>query len=308
MPSGLKRLTLAAVTREGLGYARMPKTDHSDGAGTLASGGVIVAHRACPPPYARICEATNLNRQVVARRRYDVRISLVADEARSSAPRPDRAQGASPPVAPLTPSTAEGPSDAELVRRLGDADGAALSQLYQRFGRPCYSLARRICADEGLAEDVVQEVFLTLWRDPTRFDPSRGGFATWLLTLIHHKAVDAVRRESTIRRRTVAAPEAGEDWSPTPVPGADQAALARVAAGQVRAALHRLPVDQRQVLALAYFGGHTQREIAVLTGVPLGTVKSRMFTAVQRLRVLLNDQLGPDALVTEASVVREVNR
>ena len=230
----------------------------------------------------------------------------MADEARSSAPRPDRWQDASESVPAL--NTVEGSSDAELVRRLRDADGAAMSQLYQRFGRPCYSLARRICADEGLAEDVVQEVFLTLWRDPTRFDPSRGSFATWLLTLIHHKAVDAVRRESTIRRRMVAAPEAGEEWSPTPVPGADQAALARVAAGQVRAALHRLPVEQRQVLALAYFGGHTQREIAVLTGVPLGTVKSRMFTAVQRLRSLLTDQLGPDVLVTEARMVREANR
>lgn len=231
----------------------------------------------------------------------------MADEARSSVPRPERWQNSSDPVPP-TPSMGEGLSDVELVRRLGDADGAALSQLYQRFGRPCYSLARRICADEGLAEDVVQEVFLTLWRDPSRFDPARGGFATWLLTLIHHKAVDAVRRESTIRRRTVAAPEAGEDWSPTPVPGADQAAMARVAAGQVRAALHRLPVDQRQVLALAYFGGHTQREIAVLTGVPLGTVKSRMFTAVQRLRSLLADQLGPDTLIAEARVVREAKR
>jgi RNA polymerase sigma-70 factor (ECF subfamily) len=206
------------------------------------------------------------------------------------------------------PQPAEGPSDAELVRRLEKADGAALSQLYQRFGRPCYSLARRICADEGLAEEVVQEVFLALWRDPARYDPSRGGFATWLLTLIHHKAVDAVRRESTFRRRTVTAPEAGEDWSPMPVPGADQAAIARVAAGQVRAALNRLPVEQRQVLCLAYFGGHTQREIAVLTGIPLGTVKSRMFAAVQRLRSLLADQLGPDELVTEARMVRDVNQ
>ena len=231
----------------------------------------------------------------------------MADEARSGAPRPERWRNSSDPVPPAL-SMGEGPSDVELVRRLGDADGAALSQLYQRFGRPCYSLARRICADEGLAEDVVQEVFLTLWRDPSRFDPARGGFATWLLTLIHHKAVDAVRRESTIRRRMVAAPEAGEDWSPTPVPGADQAAMARVAAGQVRAALHRLPVEQRQVLALAYFGGHTQREIAVLTGVPLGTVKSRMFTAVQRLRSLLADQLGPDTLIAEARVVREAKR
>lgn len=231
----------------------------------------------------------------------------MADEARSGAPRPDRWHNTSK-SAPPAPSMAEGPSDVELVRRLGDADGTALSQLYQRFGRPCYSLARRICADEGLAEDVVQEVFLTLWRDPSRFDPSRGGFATWLLTLIHHKAVDAVRRESTIRRRMVAAPEAGEDWSPTPVPGADQAAMARVAAGQVRAALHRLPVEQRQVLALAYFGGHTQREIAVLTSVPLGTVKSRMFTAVQRLRSLLADQLGPEVLVDEARVARKAHR
>lgn len=230
----------------------------------------------------------------------------MAEEARPSARRPDPRRDTSEPVSPAA-KMAEGSSDVELVRRLRDADGTALAQLYQRFGRPCYSLARRICADEGLAEDVVQEVFLALWRDPTRFDPSRGGFATWLLTLIHHKAVDAVRRESTIRRRMVAAPEAGEDWSPTPVPGADQAALARVAAGQVRAALHRLPVEQRQVLALAYFGGHTQREIAVLTGVPLGTVKSRMFTAVQRLRVLLTDQLGPEALVAEARMVREVN-
>lgn len=231
----------------------------------------------------------------------------MADEARSSAPRLDRWHGASQPV-PAAPSVVGGPSDAELVRRLGDADGAALSQLYHRFGRPCYSLARRICVDEGLAEDVVQEVFLTLWCEPTRFDPSRGSFATWLLTLIHHRAVDVVRKETTIRRRMVTSPEAGEGWSPTPAPGACQAAMARVAAGQVHAALRRLPVEQRRVLALSYFGGHTQREIAVLTGVPLGTVKSRTFAAVQRLRSLLTDQLGPGALVAEARVVREVTR
>src|SRR5581483_4229629 len=136
-------------------------------------------------------------------------------------------------------------SDTELVRQIENADRGALSELYQRFVRPCYSLAYRICADEKLAEDVVQEVFLTLWRDPTRYDPARGGFATWLLTVTHHRAVDAVRKESTIRRRLVSVPEAGEGWSPTPVPGADQAALARIAAGQVRAALHRLPAAQR---------------------------------------------------------------
>jgi RNA polymerase sigma factor (sigma-70 family) len=234
-------------------------------------------------------------------------MSLVADEVRPSDPRLNRWQGggSSEPI-PAAESVVEEPCDSELVRRLGDADRAALSQLYQRFGRPCYSLARRICADQGLAEDVVQEVFLTLWREPTRFDPSRGDFATWLLTLIHHRAVDTVRKESTIRRRVVSAPEAGEDWSPTPVPGADAAAISRVAAGQVRTALRRLPVEQRRVLALAYFGGHTQREIAVLTGVPLGTVKSRTFAAVQCLRSLLTEQLDPGALVAEARMLREV--
>lgn len=201
-------------------------------------------------------------------------------------------------AAPVTPS------DVQLARRLVDGEDSALSELYRRYGRACYSLARRISADDGLAEDVVQEVFLTLWRDPRRFDPSRGGFATWLLTLIHHKSVDAVRRESAVRRRTVPAPEAGEDWPPAPVPGADQVAMARVAAGQVRDALHELPPEQRQALALAYYGGHTQREVAALIGIPLGTVKSRMFAGVQRLRSLLE----PHTLVPEFGAGQEAGR
>jgi len=125
------------------------------------------------------------------------------------------------------------PSDTDLVRRVRDADTTALSELYQRFVRLCYSLAYRICADDGLAEEVVQEVFLTLWRDPGRFDPARGKFVTWLLTVTHHRAVDALRRESALHRRGVTVPEAGENWSPTPLPGADEAALARVTADQV---------------------------------------------------------------------------
>jgi RNA polymerase sigma factor (sigma-70 family) len=188
-----------------------------------------------------------------------------------------------------------GPADEAIVRRIVDGDQRALGELYDRYGRPAYSLARRICADEGLAEDVVQEVFLAFWRDPSRFDAARGSFSTWLLTLVHHKSVDAVRRESAVRRRTVPASDDGEEWSALPGPGADQAALGQVVAGQVRDALGRLPLEQRQALALAYYGGYTQREVATLTGVPLGTVKSRMFTGIARLRNVLGPLLGDTA-------------
>ena len=221
-------------------------------------------------------------------------MSLVAEQASSRWGGGARAGGREPE------GTDQLVTGAELVARLAAGDGAALSDIYSRFGRPAYSLARRICAEDGVAEDVVQEVFLTLWREPGRYDPQRGRFATWLLTLVHHKAVDAVRRESAGRRRTVSAAQAGEERSRVPVSGADDEALAAVAAGQVREALRELPVEQRQALALAYYGGHTQREVAVLTGVPLGTVKSRMFTGVARLRTLLTAQLGDDLIGGEA--------
>lgn len=184
------------------------------------------------------------------------------------------------------------PCDAQVIQRVVAGDQRALGELYDRWAKPAFSLARRVCADEGLAEDVVQEVFIAFWREPGRFNPARGAFGSWLLTLVHHKAVDAVRRESVIRRRTVPAAEDGEEWSAPPGPGADQAALGAVVAGQVRDALGRLPDEQREALALAYFGGYTQREVATLTGVPLGTVKSRMFTGVQRLRNVLGPALG----------------
>ena len=184
------------------------------------------------------------------------------------------------------------PADVQIIQRVVAGDQQALGELYDRWSKPAFSLARRVCADEGLAEDVVQEVFIAFWREPARFDPARGAFGSWLLTLVHHKAVDAVRRESAIRRRTVPAAEDGEEWSVAPGPGADQAALGAVVAGQVRDALGRLPNEQREAIALAYYGGYTQREVATLTGVPLGTVKSRMFTGVQRLRSVLGPLLG----------------
>ncbi|WP_252446034.1 RNA polymerase sigma factor [Pseudonocardia humida] len=205
---------------------------------------------------------------------------------------PGRPQAPAAPGGRSRTGRAPDPIDEGLVRRVTEGDETALGELYDRYSRPAYSLARRICVDEGIAEDVVQEVFLAFWRDPRRFDPARGPFGTWLLTLVHHKSVDAVRRESTIRKRTVPALDDGEDWSAPSGPGADQAALGAVEAGQVRKALSNLPADQREALALAYYAGYTQREVAALTGVPLGTVKSRMFTGVKRLRSVLGPLFG----------------
>jgi RNA polymerase sigma factor (sigma-70 family) len=184
------------------------------------------------------------------------------------------------------------PADEELAAAVPTGSTAAFAALYDRFGRRAYSLARRVCADDGLAEDVVQEAFLSFWRAPDRFDPQRGRFGPWMLTLVHHRAVDAVRRQSAATRRTVPEVEEGADRLAPAGPGADRDALAAVEAGHIRAALQRLTEDQRTALALAYFGGYTQREIAARLGVPLGTVKSRMFTGIRRLRELLGPEFG----------------
>jgi RNA polymerase sigma factor (sigma-70 family) len=192
--------------------------------------------------------------------------------------------------------------DDELVRAVVAGTHSALAALYDRYGRRAYSLARRVCGDDNLAEDVVQEVFLAFWRDPRRFDPGRGGFGTWILTLVHHKSVDAVRRESAIRRRTVAVGDEAQEWSAPPGPGADHSALQALEAGHVRDALGDLPAEQREALTLAYFGGYSQREVATLTGVPLGTVKSRMFSGMRRLRGALGPVLGEIAADTGGGV------
>jgi len=172
--------------------------------------------------------------------------------------------------------------DIVLVARVVEGEGAALEELYGRYGRPVYSLARRILGDDSFAQDVVQEVFLTLWRDASRFDASRGGFASWLLSMTHHKAVDAVRREEKLRRRrtTVDALHSEESDAPR----VDDEVWSVVRRERVRAAMKLLPSAQRQALVLAYFGGYTQREVAALTGAPLGTVKTRMLSGMRHLR------------------------
>jgi RNA polymerase sigma-70 factor (ECF subfamily) len=175
--------------------------------------------------------------------------------------------------------------DAALVALVTDGDGTALESLYGRYGRPAYALARRILADENLAQDVVQEVFLTVWRDSARFDATRGGFSTWLLTMTHHKAVDAVRREENLRKRRASADAL--EFTESADPYVDEEVWAHLRRDRVRAALADLPDAQREALALGYFGGYTQREIAKLTDTPLGTVKTRMLAGMKRMRSVL---------------------
>jgi RNA polymerase sigma factor (sigma-70 family) len=183
-------------------------------------------------------------------------------------------------------------ADADLVRRVRAGDRGAVDDLYQRFRRPAFALARRILADDVLAEDVLQDVFLSVWRDPGAFDHSRGSVASWLLAMVHHKAVDAVRREESHRRRHARAEEDLALSGRGGARGVEDEVWTRVVSGQVRAALGLLPSLQREALTLAYYGGYTQREVAALTGAPLGTVKTRMLAGMRRLREELGERAG----------------
>jgi RNA polymerase sigma-70 factor (ECF subfamily) len=178
--------------------------------------------------------------------------------------------------------------DDQLVGLVAEKDADALEALYDRYGRAAYSLARRILTDGTLAQDVVQEVFLSLWRDARRFDAGRGTVATYLLSMTHHRAVDAVRREENLRRWRTSdeALELEPDPKANSVEDEVESAERRA---EVRAALAVLPPAQREALLLAYFGGYTQREVAALVGVPLGTVKTRMAAGMRKLKEALQD-------------------
>jgi RNA polymerase sigma factor (sigma-70 family) len=185
-------------------------------------------------------------------------------------------------------------ADLELVRRVAAGDRGAIDDLYERFRRPAFALARRVLGDDVLAEDVLQDVFLGIWRDPGAFDGSRGSVASWLLAMVHHKAVDAVRREESHRRRRARAEEDLLLTAPTQTTDVEDAAWQRLVAERVRSALHELPAPQREALTLAYYGGYTQREVAALTDTPLGTVKTRMLAGMRRLKDTLGTGLpGP---------------
>jgi RNA polymerase sigma-70 factor (ECF subfamily) len=181
-------------------------------------------------------------------------------------------------------------SDEALVALVARGDESALAELYDRVGRVAYGLAFRVLRDERLAEDAVQEGFLALWRAAAAFRAERAKASTWILTLVHRRAVDLVRREERRRAEPLAeeGPAHSADGETT-----EEAAWLRFERERVQDALRQLPDVQREAIELAYYGGFSQSELAERLGVPLGTIKSRMFAGLARLRELL-DESAPE--------------
>lgn len=178
-------------------------------------------------------------------------------------------------------------SDEALLALTASGDERALEAVYDRYGRCAYGLAYRLLRNATLAEDAVQEAFLGIWRSAATFMPERGSGRTWILTLAHRRTIDLLRHEE--RRRS------GSIYDTADPVGEDSHAVDcdRALRKHVQSALKRLPDDQRRVLELAYYAGFTQTEIAERLGEPLGTVKSRTFNGLTRLRALLADTASP---------------
>jgi len=190
---------------------------------------------------------------------------------------------------PLRVSTPVDDADREVLVRVAAGDLDALEELYDRYKTMAYSIAYRITNDASLAEDVVQDAFLGAWRNAAKYIEGRGSVKTWLLSIVHHRAIDAIRR----RRPTSELPES-TDAPPAALTAPD--IWPEVASGldaeMVRGAMAVLSPPQRQAIELAYFGGLTQQEISERTGVPLGTVKSRMRLGLLAMRGFLVGATG----------------
>jgi RNA polymerase sigma factor (sigma-70 family) len=183
-----------------------------------------------------------------------------------------------------------GVRDRAWMARIVARDESAIGELYDAYSAPCHALAGRILVDPQLAQDVVQEVFLAIWRQPERYDPDKATVSTFLLSMTHHKAVDSVRREENQRRRRIPGDVLSEPIAGMPAADApDDEVWIRLEQERVRGALADIPEAQREALVLAYYGGYTQTEIAGITNTPLGTVKTRMLAGMRKL----NDLLGP---------------
>jgi RNA polymerase sigma-70 factor (ECF subfamily) len=173
-------------------------------------------------------------------------------------------------------------TDEDLVVRMCLPDPRAFEVLYRRHATAVFSLAYRMMGTTAAAEDVTQEAFLSAWRAGGRYDPARGSVRTWLLGLVHHRAIDALRRRNPRERREIGGERLVERVEASDCPDAEVAD--RQAAHALRRLVADLPAEQRQVVELAYFRGLTHAEIAALVDAPLGTIKGRMRLALEKLR------------------------
>ncbi|HXW14310.1 MAG TPA: sigma-70 family RNA polymerase sigma factor [Terriglobia bacterium] len=186
----------------------------------------------------------------------------------------------------MEPMTGQDPdlrdSDEGLIRRILNGDEVALGLLYDRYGGRVYSVAKRILQDDGAAEEVLQDIFHQLWRGAGSFDTTRGSLAGWLLVMARNRSIDRLRRTPAVGEE-IAANLHGSGLD------IESAAARNELAERVRAALQALPAAQREAMELAYFEGLTQSEIAKRTGDPLGTVKTRLRTALASLKAELGE-------------------
>lgn len=190
----------------------------------------------------------------------------------------------------------EGQLEAELMRQVAAGEIGGLETLYDRYHSMAYALALRITTETGLAEDVVQDSFLGMWRNASRYAEDKGSVRGWLLAIVRHRAIDAMRRQ----RASVAIGDEAEEAVPAALtlPDIWPEVAGRLDAEQIRCAMMALPSAQRDVLELAYFDGLTQREIAERTHAPLGTVKSRIRLGLASLR---DELVGLDEVALTAS-------
>jgi RNA polymerase sigma-70 factor, ECF subfamily len=179
-------------------------------------------------------------------------------------------------------------ADEDLMTMVHAGEARAFEVIFDRHSGPAFSLAYRMCGRRAMAEDIVQEAFLSLWRSGARYDSARGSVRSWVLGAVHHRAIDAFRREATRQGQDIRDDGAAERLPSRELTDAE--AVRRDEVRTVRAALEDLPPDQRQVIELAYFGGFTHTQIAEMLALPTGTVKGRMRLALSKLRISLGDQ------------------
>jgi RNA polymerase sigma factor (sigma-70 family) len=200
-----------------------------------------------------------------------------------------RPVGAVPPVPPVGEVPEGDLDDLELQRRLAHGDRDAFDTLYRRYAATAYGLAFRLVGAQLLAQDVVHDAFLALWRAPEAYDPARGPFRTFFLSLVHHRAVDTIRREERLRARTDKAANLEPSVVEDVADAVAEESFLGVRRKEVHEALADLSPQQRQVIEMAYFGGRTQVQIADELSIPLGTVKTRTLAALRKLRHILEE-------------------